>query len=369
MTHITSCSIVKPKPTLALSTAGTEVNLPRVLILSTPVPSAHHTDLFLSAFRCQAAKGSSTTVEAPEIDLIDDDDENRYASSPRPFQVNDRSSAPDSQEDAVLLGLSMAVDHWLPPPTPPPPEAKRRRRRRPRKPSPSPTFPSPSCATQVVRNSARTPPPPYPRNRGAVDGKDNGRREESKEQEGGHHTRTRMGCSLERVDESGARGNGGKTMSTTRADGDENLDGQVREGTSQLPLDNRDRREAARKGGWARSCEGSAARRRADEVLARVAALELSFDRVEEETVGTSPTNSVRTAGGIRKDAANARGTESPAAAVASNMDSISGLDKVGEVLEVVGRKNFCTDNRSARPLCTFAAHIFLSKPSCKTFS
>lgn len=127
-------------------------------------------------------------------------------------------------------------------------------------------------------------------------------------------------------------------MSTTRADGEWNPHGQVGEDLSQLPLNKQDRRKATRKGGWARSCEGSAARRRADEVLARIAALEVSFDRIEEQTIGMLPTiNSVRMTGSVRRDATNAPDVDLPADAVASKVDPRSSLEKRGGALGVVG--------------------------------
>lgn len=236
----------------------------------------------------------------------------------------------------MLLGLSVAVVRWLPPPTPPPPEARRRRqqqRQRLRKPSPSPTVPPTPCATRVVGENARTPPPPYPRNRDAGDGNDTGRREESEDKEGSYHSGTGVGSNLEHVDESGPRRTGGTRMGTTRADGAGNPNGQVPEGLPQLPLDDRDHREAVAKGGWASSCEGSAARRCAEEVLARIAALETSFDRVEEQIMGTPVTKSITTTESIRKGVANAPGVESPTDAVASTANPVS--SKTGEALGV----------------------------------
>lgn len=276
-------------------------------------------------------------VETPAMDLtVGDDDDIRYASSPRLFQASDRSAATDSQEDAILLTL----DRWLPPPTPPPPDARRRRRRqrrRPREPSPSLTVPPTPCATRVilVGGNARTPPPPYPRNRDAGDDKDNGRREESEEKERSYHSRTGVGGSLERADESKAERNGDTTMGTTRAEGAGNRGGQVEEGLPQLLLHNQDHREAVTKGGWVSSCEGAAARRRAEEILARITALETSFDRVEEQTMGAPATKSISTIESTRIDVVNAPGVESPTDAVASTVHPAPSLEKIGETLGV----------------------------------
>ena len=108
----------------------------------------------------------------------------------------------------------------------------------------------------------------------------------------------------------------------------------------------RDRgRERDRKGGWTNSYEGSAAKRRADEVLARIAALEVSFDRVEEErtAIATPPANAVRgggapefRAGRARNNAASA--LDAPSAAGASTSDDVAPMsipDMAGETLNV----------------------------------
>lgn len=104
---------------------------------------------------------------------------------------------------------------------------------------------------------------------------------------------------------------------------------------------NRDRRERDRKGGWANSYEGSAAKRRADEVLARIAALEVSFDRVEERAVATPPANVVRGGGAselrtARNDAASALDAPPAAGAATSNVAPMLILGTAGEALTFV---------------------------------
>lgn len=102
---------------------------------------------------------------------------------------------------------------------------------------------------------------------------------------------------------------------------------------------NRDRREKDRKGGWASSYEGSAAKRRADEVLARLEALEVSFARVEEQAAATSPANFISGGGvpelrraGVRNDAASAPNTQSAAGAATFNEAPISIMATAGEI-------------------------------------
>ena len=85
------------------------------------------------------------------------------------------------------------------------------------------------------------------------------------------------------------------------------------------------------------------ARRRADEVLARIAALEASFDRVEDRAAGTPPTCSVddinvdKCAGGS-KDAASSLVVESTAGAASLSGNPTSILDPTGEVWGDPGR-------------------------------
>lgn len=279
----------------------------------------------------------------PTIDLAGEDD-NSYASSPRPFQEG-RSVSTNGQEDAALLDLAGVAVCWLPPPTPPPPEA--RRRQRARQPSPSPIVP-PSC-TPRVGGGARLPPPPpsplpFPQNCSAREGeKKRCWREGPKEKEG--EDQIRRDADAEDVYKgephvgyrSSARRSEGEGPATTRAESESNTD--AKESPSHFLGDNRDRRKKDRKeGGWAGSYERSAAKRRADEVLARIAALEVSFDRVEEQAVVTPPANAIYGArvpelkmGRVRNDAPSALDAQSAAGATTFNMAPITILDTAGE--------------------------------------
>lgn len=285
----------------------------------------------------------------PAIGPIASEDDHSYASSPRPFQA--RNKPTHGQEDAALLDLAGVAVCWLPPPTPPPPEARRRRRARP--PSPSPIAP-PSRAPRVGRGarSPPSPPPPllFPHNRGEEeDGeKEPCWSERPKETKREDQTGARRDTNGEGVDESepkaehrrsSAHRSEGEAPGLTRAAESERIAGG--EESSSLSLgDNRDHRKKGRKGGWASSYEGSAAKRRADEVLARIAALEISFDRVEERAMAAPPANAVR--GGsaselrmerVRNDAASALDAPAAGGAATSNAAPMSILDTAGETL------------------------------------
>lgn len=210
----------------------------------------------------------------------------------------------DRQEDTALLDLAEVAVSWLPPPTPPPPEARRRRRQRASMPPPSPSSPSRSdCNVEGSIGSPRpSPPPPCPRNDGPVNGEKDGNGEDSNEHSWASRDSSRWTygrCqSVARVDgmppKDGCRSEmqwtGGATtatVSTTPAEEHEDTDEQRGvEGSSGEVRGNRNLEE---RGGWAGSDEGSAAKRRADEVLARIAALEVYFDRVEGQVVRTPP--------------------------------------------------------------------------------
>lgn len=285
----------------------------------------------------------------PTLDLPGEDD-NSYASSPRPFQGQGRLVSTHGEEDAALLDLAGVAVCWLPPPTPPPPEA--RRRRRARHPSPSPIAPTP-CAPRVGGGALPPPPPkpsplPFPQNRGERDGgKKNHWSERPEKTKDDNQSRTDGGPDAESMDESelkaGYRSGAqrptgeGRAPRITRAECESSSD--KKDTSSQFLRGDRDRRKRERKGGWVTSSEGSAARQRADEVLARIAALEVSFDRVEEQAMVTPPANVDVDRGGdvsdlraarVRNDEPSAPDAQSTAGAATSSVAPISILDMAG---------------------------------------
>ncbi|CAM9649158.1 unnamed protein product, partial [Hapterophycus canaliculatus] len=217
----------------------------------------------------------------------------------RPFQAEGWSAQTGTEEDAALLSLAEVAVDWLPPPTPPPPEA-RRRRRRAKSPPPSPTSPQSTRTIRVC--AAQTSPPSYARSHATGRSGQGSPREKPMQDEGGHCSLDSRDCNLlidrdrRSTESEKARGEkcsgddeGSVAAITLRAAGDRSTDRKGKGGSQDSLRENRHRQETGKKmataGAWAGSYEGSVAKRRADGILARVAALESYFDRVEEQAV------------------------------------------------------------------------------------
>ncbi|CBJ27177.1 hypothetical protein Esi_0058_0072 [Ectocarpus siliculosus] len=243
------------------------------------------------------------TIAISPPTTTEDEAHDLYYRSPRPRKNKGRSTTADSQEDTALLDLAEVAVSWLPPPTPPPPEARRRRRQRASMPPPSASSPCPSdCNVEGSTGTPPSPPPPCPRNGGPVGGKKDGYGEDSNEHSWASKDSSRWAygrCqSVARIDgtppKDGCRGEmrptGGATAATeTTTPVEEHKDTDGRRGGRESSGELQGNRNLEERGGWAGSDEGSAARRRADEVLARISALEVYFDRVEDQVVRTAP--------------------------------------------------------------------------------
>ncbi|CAN0463028.1 unnamed protein product, partial [Ectocarpus sp. 12 AP-2014] len=246
----------------------------------------------------QVAEG---TIAISPPTTTEDEAHDLYYRSPRPRKNKDRSTTADGQEDTALLDLAEVAVSWLPPPTPPPPEARRRRRQRASMPPRSPSSPCPSDRNDEGSTETRpSPPPPRPRNGGPVGGKKDGYGEDSNEHSWASRDSSRWAfgrCqSVARVDgtppKDGCRGEmrptGGATAATeTTTPAEERKDTDGQRGGEESSGELQGNRNLEERGGWAGSDEGSAARRRADEVLARISALEVYFDRIEDQVVRT----------------------------------------------------------------------------------
>ncbi|CAM9678689.1 unnamed protein product, partial [Ectocarpus fasciculatus] len=214
----------------------------------------------------QVVAAGTITISSPTT--TEDEANNLYYRSPCPRKKTGRSMTADSQEDTALLDLAEVAVSWLPPPTPPPPEARRRRRQRASMPPPSPSCPSPNdCNVGGSTGPPPAPAPPRPRIDGPDGGKKDGRGEDSKKQSSTSRDSGRWtygGCRSE-MQQSG--GTTALTATTTPADEHNGTDGRRRGEWASGEL--RGNRNLEERGGWAESDEGSAAKRRADVVLAR----------------------------------------------------------------------------------------------------
>lgn len=138
------------------------------------------------------------------------------------------------------------------------------------------------------------------------------------------------------------------TETTTPAEGHKDTDG--RRGGEESSGELQGNRNLEERGGWAGSDEGSAARRRADEVLARISALEVYFDRVEDQVVRTPPAHA--TAGAqVPERVTLSKGRSSDAAESNSCSNPTLGVGKRGEVeREWVGSRERLTFEKKKVP-------------------
>ncbi|CAM9414868.1 unnamed protein product [Ectocarpus sp. 4 AP-2014] len=289
------------------------------------------------------------TIAISPPTTTEDEAHDLYYRSPRSRKNKGRSTTADSQEDTALLDLAEVAVSWLPPPTPPPPEARRRRRQRASMPPPSTSSPCPSdCNVEGSTGTPPSPPPPCPRNGGSVGGKKDGYGEDSNKHSWMSRDSSRWAygrCqSVARVDgtppKDGCRGEmrptGGATAATeTTTPAEEHKDTDGRRGGEEFSGELLGNRNLEESGGWAGSDEGSAARRRAGEVLARISALEVYFDRVEDQVVRTPPAPA--TAGNqVPERVTLSKGRSSDAAESNSCSDSTLGVGKRGGQGEIL---------------------------------